>query len=61
MDNSQEGKDLSLRQQITLALWGLTIILLPFFRFPYGVFTHLSFYPIIAIALINADKLWKIC
>jgi len=61
MDNIPEGKDLSLRQQITLVLWGLTIMLLPFFRFPYGVFEKLAFYPLLAIALLNIDKWWNLC
>ena len=61
LDKVPEGKELSIRQQITLILWGITIVLLPFFRFPYGEFEKLSLYPLLLIAFINIDKWWNLC
>ena len=61
LDKIPQGKELSIRQQITLILWGLSIVLLPFLRFPFGVFQKLSLYPLLLIALLNIDKWWDLC
>ena len=61
LDKIPQGKELSIRQQITLILWGLSIVLLPFVQFPFGVFQKLSLYPLLLIALLNIDKWWDLC
>ena len=61
LDKVPDGKSLSLRQKITLVLWGMVICLLPFLRFPYLVFEKLSLYPLLAIVILNADKWWDLC
>ncbi|MBQ9772377.1 MAG: O-antigen ligase family protein [Lentisphaeria bacterium] len=61
LDMVPEGKELSLRQKITLVLWGLTVFFLPYLYVPYFIFQKLSLYPLVLIAIINIDKWWKLC
>ena len=61
LDSIPDGRKLSIRQQITLILWAMSIVLLPFLQFPFGVFQKLSFYPLLLIAILNVDKWWGLC
>lgn len=61
LDMVPEGKELSLRQKITLVLWGIAVFLIPFLYIPYFIFQKLSLYPLVLIAFINIDKWWKLC
>ncbi|MBE6405945.1 MAG: O-antigen ligase family protein [Lentisphaerae bacterium] len=61
LDNVADGNDMSIRQKITIVLWGMSIVLLPFFKFPYGPFEKLALYPLIIIAFLNVDKWWNLC
>ena len=61
LDNVADGNDMSIRQKITITLWGMSIVLLPFYKFPYGPFEKLALYPLIIIAFLNVDKWWNLC
>ena len=61
LDNVADGNDMSIRQKITITLWGMSIVLLPFCHFPYGPFERLALYPLIIIAFLNIDKWWNLC
>ena len=61
LDQIPAGKELSVRQKVTLNLWGLAVFLIPFMYVPYFVFQKLSLYPLVIIALLNVDKWWNLC
>ena len=57
--NERAAEDHTVRQRATLILWGVAIVLLPFFQFPY-LFKKLSLYPLIGILLLNIDRWWNL-
>ena len=50
-----------MQHTLTVPLFILTFLFLPFAYFPYGPFSRLSLYPLSLLFLLNANRLVKLC